>query len=944
MSKVRVYELAKEVGLDNKELISKLQSLGVEVRNHMSSVEAPDADRLKRSLSREASGGLVEERIRPTVVRRKRRGQDDADEARAADQSAPEQADAPASAPVQEVRDAQRAEDARAAEPAEPAAERAQPAAETPAERPAPEAESAPEAPAAEASAPQQAQEEAQKQAQEQAQEQTQKQATSSDKAAPAAEPEAPAQTPAQASDEAAAAKAEPEKAEEPEKREPRARQPVPGVAAEIRGPRPLRQDIPRAVDLDEQPRTTEPPPAADRFAHAPLPPGVIQRGNTVGFGGRQLSEEDRRRIVDEHNRAKQRIEPGRPRREVRGHASIGPAGRPQSRMGKRRAPAGKKGQKTAITVPSEKKRKIRIEDQIQLQQLAQRMGVKSADLLMKLIQLGMSGVHINSTLDADTAGVLAVEFGYEVENVARSEEEVVGDARGDFVDAEEDRALRAPIVTVMGHVDHGKTSLLDRIRKADVAAGEAGGITQHIGAYRVDTERGAIVFLDTPGHEAFTAMRARGANATDVVILVVASDDGVMPQTKEAISHAKAADVPIVVALNKCDKPEAQIERVTTELASEGLQPEDWGGDTMFIQTSAHTGQGIDELLDAVLLHAEILELYANEKIPAEGVVLESYLDRGRGPVANVLIRNGSLSPGDYVVAGAAWGRVRALTDDRGKALKAAGPATPVEVLGFQEIPEAGDTLYRVTNQRKAQEVADARKEQMGGGAATMTGAARGLEQLQAMMQSGDVKELKLVVKADVQGSIEALRKSFAELSTEKVKVNVIHVGVGGITENDVALASASNAVVIGFNVRPQGKANAAARADGVEIRTYSVIYEAIDDVKDAMAGLLAPKVVEEELGKAEVRATFTVPKAGTIAGCMVTEGKIVRNAQARLVRDGVVLWTGQLSSLRRFKDDAREVTHGYECGIGLHNYNDIKEGDIIECFGLKEIAATLD
>lgn len=919
MSKVRVYELAKEVGLDNKELISKLQSLGVDVRNHMSSVEAPDAERLKRSLSREASGGLVEERIRPTVVRRKRRGQEEAEEARAAEESAspvgkaePETPSAPEPRPAEA--EPERSEpvvpvEVKRAEPEpvadEPKVEEKQPSAAS---------ESAPEVAAEAAEVPEVS--EARPEAREERAEEERRE-TVREETRPREEPKA---------------------AEE----RPRRRQPVPGVAPEIRGPRPLRQDIPRAGEGEER-RATEPPPAADRFAHAPLPPGVIQRGNTVGFGGRQLSEEDRRRIVDEHNRAKQRIEPGRPRREVRGHASIGPAGRPQSRMGKRRAPAGKKGLKTAITVPSEKKRKIRIEDQIQLQQLAQRMGVKSADLLMKLIQLGMSGVHINSTLDADTAGVLAVEFGYEVENVARSEEEVVGDARGDFVDAEEDRKIRAPIVTVMGHVDHGKTSLLDRIRKADVAAGEAGGITQHIGAYRVDTDRGTIVFLDTPGHEAFTAMRARGAQATDVVILVVASDDGVMPQTKEAISHAKAADVPIVVALNKCDKPEAQIERVTSELAAEGLQPEEWGGDTMFIQTSAHTGQGIDELLDAVLLNAEILELYANEKIPAEGVVLESYLDRGRGPVANVLIRNGSLSPGDYVVAGAAWGRVRALTDDRGKALKSAGPATPVEVLGFQELPEAGDILYRVTNQRKAQEVAEARKAQMGTSPSSI-GAPRGLEQLQAMMQSGDVKELKLVVKADVQGSIEALKKSFAELSTEKVKVNVIHTGVGGITENDVTLASASNAVVIGFNVRPQGKANATARAEGVEIRTYSVIYEAIDDVKDAMAGLLAPKVVEEELGKAEVRATFSIPKAGTVAGCMVTEGKIVRNAQARLVRDGVVLWTGQLSSLRRFKDDAREVTHGYECGIGLHNYNDIKEGDIIECFDLKEIAATLD
>jgi translation initiation factor IF-2 len=561
----------------------------------------------------------------------------------------------------------------------------------------------------------------------------------------------------------------------------------------------------------------------------------------------------------------------------------------------------------------------------------------------MKLMELGVSGVHINSTLDADTAAVLASEFNYEVENVARTEDQIVGDARGQFEDKAEQRQQRPPVVTVMGHVDHGKTSLLDKIRASDVVAGEAGGITQHIGAYRVDTSKGTVVFLDTPGHEAFTAMRARGAQATDIVILVVAADDGVMPQTKEAVNHAQAAEVPIVVAVNKIDKPEANPEKVKNELAALGLQPEDWGGDTIYIPCSAITGEGIDDLLDNVLLQAEILELTANSSIPAEGVVLEAYLDRGRGPVANVLIRNGSLDTGDYVVAGGAWGRVRAMTDDRGKQLSSAGPATPVEVLGLAELPSAGDLFYEVTDQRKAQEVAGARRKP-GQPTVGPAGGLRGLDQLQALMQSGDVQELRLVVKADVQGSVEALQGALTDLATEKVKVNVIHTGVGGITENDVMLASASQAIVLGFNVRPQGKASSTAKKEGVEIRTYNVIYEAIDDVKAAMKGLLAPKVVQADLGKAEVRQTFSIPKIGTIAGCMVLEGKINRGARARLVRDGVVVWDGPIASLRRFKEDAKEVQAGMECGIGLQGFNDVKEQDIIECYEEKQVEATLE
>jgi len=839
MSKVRVYEVARELGVENRDLIQRIATLGIQVRNHMSVLDPVEVDRIKRSLGKDRGEAMVEERIRPTVVRRKRR--------KKTEEAEPVAADAPAAPPV-----------------------------------------------------------------------------------------EAPAPEPVSAAPEAArelVVEPEPAPVEAPVEVEPAA---PPPVAA--------------APEPPPEPRAAEPAPAAepsaegeeqDRFAHDALPPGVMRRGKAKAPSATPLSEGARRRIVAEH--AAQREQHAPRRREIRGRSSIGPTGRPQGRPGKKRLQPGKKPKQTEITVPSAQKRVIRIDDNVQLQTLAQRMSLKATDVLMKLMELGVSGVHINSTLDADTAAVLAGEFNYEVENVARSEDEIVGDARGEFEDKAGDREHRPPVVTVMGHVDHGKTSLLDKIREADVVAGEAGGITQHIGAYRVDTSRGTVVFLDTPGHEAFTAMRARGAQATDIVILVVAADDGVMPQTKEAVAHAQAAKVPIVVAVNKIDKPEANPDAVKNELAALGLQPEDWGGETIFIPCSAITGEGVDSLLENVVLQAELLELTANSAIPAEGVVLEAYLDRGRGPVANVLIRDGSLDAGDYVVAGGSWGRVRAMTDDRGNQLTSAGAATPVEVLGLAELPAAGDLFYEVTDQRKAQQVAGARKKP-GTTSAAPTGGLRGLDQFQALMQSGDVRELRLVVKADVQGSVEALQSSLTDLATEKVKVNVIHTGVGGITENDVMLASASQAIVLGFNVRPQGKASSTAKKEAVEIRTYSVIYEAIDEVKAAMKGLLAPKIVQEDLGKAEVRQTFGIPKIGTIAGCMVLEGKINRGAQARLVRDGVVVWEGPMGSLRRFKEDTKEVQAGMECGIGLQGFNDVKEQDIIECYEEKQVEATLE
>jgi translation initiation factor IF-2 len=670
-----------------------------------------------------------------------------------------------------------------------------------------------------------------------------------------------------------------------------------------------------------------------------------------VGNSAAPLSAAARSRIIAEHAAKNAQLAAGAsattpPRRRELVRSALGPTGRQQQQRGRpgraRKLAPGKKGQKTEITTPSAAKRVIRIEDEIGMQVLAARMSLKATDVLAKLMEMGTTGVMINSTLDADTANILAAEFGFEVENVAVTENDLITEARGAYTDEASERVPRPPVVTVMGHVDHGKTSLLDRIRRTNVAARESGGITQHIGAYRVETKKGVIAFIDTPGHAAFTAMRSRGANATDLVILVVAADDGVMPQTKEAIAHAKAAKVPIIVAINKIDKPDARPEVVMRDLASEGLQSEEWGGDTMFYNVSAQTGQGIDELLDGVLLQSEVMELRANPSVPAEGVVLEAYLDKGRGPVANLLVQDGTLSTGSIVVVGSSFGKIRAMTDDRGKPVTKAGAATPLEVLGLSEVPEAGDRFNVVTDVKVAQQISERRKK-VGGrsSGAPISGAKLGMDALFQKMQEGDLQELKLVVKADVQGSSEALVRALQELSTEKVKVVVIQSGAGGITESDVMLASASHAIVIGFHVRPTGSASKVAKSEQVEIRTYNIIYEAVDDVKSAMVGLLKPTFKESPLGQAEVRAVFSLPK-GVIAGCYVTDGKIVRGAKARLMRDSTLVWEGTVRSLRRVKDDVREVATGLECGIGL-DYTDIKERDVIQCFEMQEVAAAL-
>ena len=592
---------------------------------------------------------------------------------------------------------------------------------------------------------------------------------------------------------------------------------------------------------------------------------------------------------------------------------------------------------KTEITVPKAIKRIIKISESISVGELAKRLGIKANDLIKSLMKMGMM-VTINHQLDYDTAVILASEYDYEVENVAVDLDEILEST----VDAPGTLESRPPVVTIMGHVDHGKTSLLDAIREANVIAGEAGGITQHIGAYDVELNGRKITFLDTPGHEAFTAMRARGAKVTDIVVLVVAADDGVMPQTKEAINHSKAAGVPIIVAINKIDKPGAKPDRVKQELTDQGVVSSDWGGDVTMVEVSAKQRTNLDGLLEMILLQADLMELTANPNKLAKGTIVEGRLDKGRGPVATVLVQEGTVRTGDYCVVGVHSGRVRAMQNDRGEKVAEAGPSMPVELVGLSGVPEAGDIFVAMKDEKQAREIATLRQikhREVEFAKHTKLS----LDDLYKRIQSGEVKDLNVVVKGDVQGSVEAVSETLRKLSTEAVRLNVIHSAVGAITETDVNLAAASNAVIIGFNVRPEVKAQGHAEREGVDIRLYSIIYDAVEDVKKAMEGLLDPTFKEKFLGRVEIRDVFSVPKFGNVAGCYVTDGKMVRNAQVRLLRDNVVVYEGKMSSLRRFKDDVKEVATSYECGIGLENYNDIKVGDIIEAFEMEKIATKL-
>jgi translation initiation factor IF-2 len=686
-------------------------------------------------------------------------------------------------------------------------------------------------------------------------------------------------------------------------------------------------------------PAGSAPAPVSEEEARRAAAAAIVDADAATVKSEKRGGQPVKRRDDDDRSRKGRRMDDDGPVRDGGRNTRAGTLSRDRLAERKRRAAPKGMPKTQGFERPTEMvARDIEVPEAISVGDLAQRLSVKAGDAIKKLMGMGVMAT-INQVLDQDTAILLVEEFGHRAKTVAS---DAIEQEYFESLKIEGEGKPRAPVVTVMGHVDHGKTSLLDYIRKTRVASGEAGGITQHIGAYYVDTGHGAVSFLDTPGHAAFTAMRARGAKLTDIVILVVAADDGVMPQTEEAVAHARAANVPLVVAVNKMDKEGADPQRVKTELAGRDVVPDEWGGDTQFVHVSAMTGEGIDALLEALLLQAELLELTAVEDAPGQGSVVESRLDRGRGPVATVLVRNGTLRKGDFIVAGEHYGRVRAMVNDAGENVEQALPSYPVEILGLSGTPDAGDEFSVVENERGAKELVEFRRSRSQEARIKQQQAAR-LDSLFDNMGEGEKPTINLVLKTDVRGSLEALIAAVGELSNDEVKVKVVSSGVGGINESDANLAVASGAVVLGFNVRADASAKKIIEREGLDLRYYSVIYELLDDLKDALSGMLAPELREEIVGIAEVRDVFRSPKFGAVAGCMVTEGTIYRSKKIRVLRDNVVIYEGELESLRRFKDDVQEVRNGFECGIGVRNYNDVREGDKIEVFDVKEIARSL-
>ncbi len=937
MAKMRVYEIAREVGLANKELIGKIRALGLEVNNHMSSLPLEDVQRVKRSLERERVENTVTKRLSKTVLRRRSKKTEEEPVAKAAASEPvatppPTAVAKPASVakPVAEPKVVARKK-AAIAKPAMSEQEtKPEPVPEVPkvakAAKPA-AVEPAPEPVVAKAAAPAPAPAPATTTT------------TTTTTRAPA--PEAPAKVVAKAKTKKKAPVVINVPVDLPRVNvpEPVVAKPEPEPEVEAKAEPGKRRDIAgdaRSRFEKELARAREQAAAREAEREAVKPKDAAEAPEARADGRPEVG------AIIELPKARIKITeraPARGRSQVHGRFTnqrSGGRGRDTRRKQVRRGG----GKQTQITTPAEHKRIIRMEDNIAVQDLAHHMGVKATELVRKLWTMGMVGTNINASIDHETASLMASEFGYEVQNVAFKEEEAF-EAKADAAD---ELLPRAPVVTVMGHVDHGKTSLLDYIRKTKVTAGESGGITQHIGAYRVDAGagHGEIVFLDTPGHAAFSEMRARGAQSTDIVILVAAADDGLMPQTREAIDHAKSAGVPIIVAVNKCDLPGAQPEKVRQQASEHGLIPEEWGGDTMYVDVSALTGDGVDKLLEAVSLNAELLELKANPNKQATGVVIEAKLDRNRGPMITLLVQEGTLRVGEIVVVGDHMGKVRALMDDNGNPVTEAGPSTPVEVLGIDGVPMAGEMLNATDDEKMAKQVVAHRHQVRRKKELAQTGRIS-LESLMQTINEGQAAELKIVLKADVHGSSEALKQALVEQSTEKVKVNVISSGVGGITETDVNRAKAGGAIIVGFHVRPAGKSTRMADQESVEIKIYDIIYEALDDVRAAMAGLLPPIQREQARGMLEVRETFTIPRKGVVAGCMVTDGIIGRKDLIRVIRDSVQIYEGKVSSLKRFKDEAAEVREGYECGVMMLKFNDLQNGDILETYEIIEEAATL-
>jgi len=901
MAKIRVYELARELNMTNKVLLDRLEEMAIEVKSHMSSLDDDIITRIKEELFGKQPKEVVETRIKPTVIRRRRK----LSPLSAEDEASAEGDEAVETAPVVE---------AEAPEEQAPAVEREAPARIVARASEAASAEAAPEAP-------------------EEAPAETVADAPAA--AVPAAEAGVLA-TQAEEPVTAGVAEAAPPPSEEVVEAAAAAPEEQPETAADAASKKRLKKvkKEPAAKIIALPTHPVESPSERDRRpAETPAATTEGAAADEAGADGRKKKRKRKGEEEDTDRKFFKKKISFRKKSVVEGADLYDSS--PRMRKGRRdaKAKAAPPSAKTLITTAKAIKRRLKIDEAIVLSELAKRMGVKASEIIRHLMGMGIMAT-VNQGIDFETASLIAAEFNYEVEKASFEEETVLRVEEDDPAMLEE----RAPVVTIMGHVDHGKTSLLDAIRQTKVTEQEAGGITQHIGAYSVATPKGPITFLDTPGHEAFTAMRSRGAKVTDIVVLVVAADDGVMPQTVEAINHARASSVPIIVAVNKIDKDNANLDRVYRELAENGLNPEDWGGDTIFVKVSAKQKIGIEDLLEMILLQAEVMELKANPHKLAYGHVVEAKLDSGRGPVATVLVKEGTLKAGDPVVCGVHYGKVRAMLDDVGGIVSEAGPSMPVEVIGLSGVPVAGDELMALKDEKDARQVSQHRTQKQRSQELTRTNR-MSLENLFEKMKEGEIKDLNLIIKADVDGSMEALRDSLTKLSNEEVKINIIHSATGTITESDVSLAAVSDAIIIGFNVRPTPKVQTLAAEEHVDMRFHNVIYDVIREVKAAIAGMMESTFEERVLGRAEVRQTFHVPKIGTIAGCYVTDGKIERGQRLRLVRDGVVQFQGRGSSLRRFKDDVKEVQSGYECGIGIENFNDIKVGDVIECFYLEEI-----
>lgn len=893
MAKIRVYELARDLNMNNKALLDKLSEMRISVGSHMSSLEDETVARIKANLFGTETDAVDVTRIKPTVIRRRRKP--------ASEEPAPLEAVEMPEARPDEL------------EVPETPAEKVEVIEEAPEEYPAEsmiEEEVLEEITAVEVAAPKE-------------------EVTP----VPPVEPETPEPVPEPLPE---AEKPTKLRIVKPEKKLKKTKKEMP--AKIIKLPELPKEKVPEAEEITVE----KPEPEIEEMPVMEKPVLEIKTVTEEEALKEKKKKKSKKKEIEEEEIEKdkkffKKKISFRKKEVVEGEdLYAGEFRTRKTRKGAKSKPI--QLLKPQITTPKAIKRRIRIDETIVLSDLAKRMGIKSGEMIKKLMDMGVM-VTVNQVIDFETAVLVAGEFGYELEKASFAEESFLGTEK----DEPGKLTQRPPVVTIMGHVDHGKTSLLDVIRKTNVTEIEAGGITQHIGAYNVSTNKGQIVFLDTPGHEAFTAMRSRGAMVTDLVVLVVAADDGVMPQTIEAINHSKAAGVPIIVAINKIDKASAEPDRVQRQLSEIGLVPEEWGGDTIYVKVSAKQNEGIDELLDMILLQAEMLELQANPHKHARGHVIESKLDSGRGPVATVLIHEGTLHAGEAVVCGVHYGKIRAMLNDRGVQIKSAGPSIPVEILGLSGVPVSGDELFAIEDEKDAKQVSLHRIQKQRSKELAKT-SRLSLEKLFEKMQKGEVKELNLVIKADVHGSIEALKDSLSKLSTEEVKINVIHSATGTITESDVSLASVSEAIVIGFNVRPSAKVEELAHEENVDIRYYNIIYNVIKDVKDAIVGLMASTYEERILGRAEVREVFQVPKVGVIAGCHVTDGKIERAQLLRLIRDGIVCHEGKISSLRRFKEDVKEVQNGYECGIGIENYNDIKIGDIIECYFLEEIKPELE